>query len=132
MKENLRTDTYRTEVYKYFLYSDIYKIGVNCRMVHLPKVNCESARHVREESKRSRETSNTNRRRDSLEPLLHSISINACYSFYYFHEIYQSVPSGNAQLSENYHPKPIKIFKMNPQQNGRPPPSLTGDKRPAL
>ena len=50
MKENLRTDTYRTEVYKYFLYSDIYKIGVNYRVVHLPKVNCESARHVREES----------------------------------------------------------------------------------
>ena len=50
MKENLRTDTYRTEVYKYFLYTDIYRIGVNYRMVHLPKVNCVSARHVREES----------------------------------------------------------------------------------
>ena len=50
MKENLRTYTYRTEVYKYFLYSNIYNIGVNYRMVHLPKVNCESARHVREES----------------------------------------------------------------------------------
>ena len=50
MKENLRTDTYRTEVNKYFLYRDIYKIGVNHRMVHVPKVNCESARHEREES----------------------------------------------------------------------------------
>ena len=47
MKENLRTDTYRTEVYKYFLYTDIYRIVL---AVHLPKVNCESARHVREES----------------------------------------------------------------------------------